>query len=62
VYPRGNCLSNFTHENINYLKAPYINISASKIRKDIVNNQIDNIKIDPRVFKYIVDNNIEINI
>jgi|TARA_B110001452_G_scaffold263108_1_gene264083 nicotinate-nucleotide adenylyltransferase len=62
VYPRGNCLSNFTHENINYLKAPYINISASKIRKDIVNNQIDNLKIDPWVFKYIVDNNIEINI
>ena len=33
-----------------------------KIRKDIVNNQIDNLKIDPWVFKYIVDNNIEINI
>ena len=62
VYPRKSSLSSFTHENINYFEAPNINISASNIRKDIVNNQIDDLKINPKVFKYIMNNNIEINI
>lgn len=64
VYPRNNCKekSKLTHENICYLNAPIINVSASNIRKNILNNKTDNLKIDSKVLSYLINNNIKINI
>lgn len=64
VYPRNNCKekSKLTHENIYYLNAPIINVSASNIRKNILNKKTDNLKIDSRVLSYLINNNIKINI
>lgn len=64
VYPRNNCKekSKLKHENIYYLNAPIINVSASNIRKNILNKKTDNLKIDSRVLSYLINNNIKINI
>ncbi|MDB3937335.1 nicotinate (nicotinamide) nucleotide adenylyltransferase [Flavobacteriaceae bacterium] len=64
VYPRNNCKekSKLTHENIYYLNAPIINVSASNIRKNILNKKTDNLKIDSKVLSYLINNNIRINI
>jgi len=64
VYPRNNCKekSKLTHENIYYLNAPIINVSASNIRKNILNKKTDNLKIDSKVLSYLINNNIKINI
>ena len=64
VYPRNNYKekSKLTHENIYYLNAPIINVSASNIRKNILNNKTDNLKIDSKVLSYLINNNIKINI
>ena len=64
VYPRNNCKekSKLTHENIYYLNSPIINISASNIRKNILNKKTDNLKIDSKVLSYLINNNIKINI
>ena len=64
VYPRNNCKekSKLIHENIYYLNAPIINVSASNIRKNILNKKTDNLKIDSRVLSYLINNNIKINI
>lgn len=64
VYPRNNYKekSKLTHENIYYLNAPIINVSASNIRKNILNKKTDNLKIDSKVLSYLINNNIKINI
>ena len=64
VYPRNNYMikSKLTHENIYYLNAPIIKVSASNIRKKILNDKTDNLKIDSKVLSYLINNNIEINI
>ena len=64
VYPRNNCKekSKLTHENIYYLNAPIINVSASNIRRNILNKKTDNLKIDSKVLSYLINNNIKINI
>jgi len=64
VYPRNNCKekSKLIHENIYYLNAPIINVSASNIRKNILNKKTDNLKIDSKVLSYLINNNIKINI
>lgn len=64
VYPRKSLLgeSKMVHQNIHYLKGPYIDVSATGIRKSIAANQVSNLKIHPKVFKYLTSNNIEINI
>ena len=64
VYPRNNYMikSKLTHENIYYLNAPIIKVSASNIRKKILDNKTDNLKIDSKVLSYLINNNIEINI
>ena len=64
VYPRNNYKekSKLTHENIYYLNAPIINVSASNIRKNILNKKTDNLKIDSKVLSYLINNNININI
>ena len=64
VYPRKNQQKNskLTHKNICYLNASIINVSASNIRKNILDKKIDNLKIDPEVLAYLMNNNIEINI
>ena len=64
VYPRNDYKekSKLTHENIYYLNAPIINVSASNIRKNILNKKTDNLKIDSRVLSYLINNNIKINI
>ena len=64
VYPRNNCKekSKLTHENIYYLNAPIINVSASNIRKNILNKKTDNLKIDSKVLSYLINNNIKIYI
>lgn len=64
VYPRNNYKekSKLTHENIYYLNAPMINVSASNIRKNILNKKTDNLKIDSKVLSYLINNNININI
>ena len=64
VYPRNNCKekSKLKHENIYYLNAPIINVSASNIRKNILNKKTDNLKIDSKVLSYLINNNIKINI
>ena len=64
VYPRNNYKkkSKLTHENICYLNAPIINVSASNIRKNILNKKTDNLKIDSKVLSYLINNNIKINI
>jgi nicotinate-nucleotide adenylyltransferase len=59
VYPRNNYM---THENIHYLNAPIINVSASNIRKKILDDKTDDLKIDSKVLSYLINNNIEINI
>jgi len=63
VYPRNNYKekSKLTHENIYYLNAPIINVSASNIRRNILNKKTDNLKIDSKVLSYL-NNNIKINI
>lgn len=64
VYPRNNYKekSKLTHENIYYLNAPIINVSASNIRRNILNKKTDNLKIDSKVLSYLINNNIKINI
>ena len=64
VYPRNNYMikSKLTHENIYYLNAPIIKVSASNIRKKILDDKTDNLKIDSKVLSYLINNNIEINI
>lgn len=64
VYPRDVYDENYKleHKNINYLKAPYIDISGSTIRKKIISNQMDDLKINANVFKYLINNNIKINV
>ena len=64
VYPRNNYMikSKLTHKNIHYLNAPIINVSASNIRKKILDDKTDNLKIDSKVLSYLINNNIEINI
>ena len=64
VYPRNNYKEKYklTHENIYYLNAPIINVSASNIRKNILNKKTDNLKIDSKVLSYLINNNIKINI
>jgi nicotinate-nucleotide adenylyltransferase len=64
VYPRNNYMkkSKLTHENIHYLNAPIINVSASNIRKKILDDKTDDLKIDSKVLSYLINNNIEINI
>ena len=64
MYPRNNCKekSKLIHENIYYLNAPIINVSASNIRKNILNKKTDNLKIDSKVLSYLINNNIKINI
>jgi nicotinate-nucleotide adenylyltransferase len=64
VYPRNNYKekSKLTHENIYYLNAPIINVSASNIRKNILNKKTDNLKIDSKVLSYLINNNIKINL
>ena len=64
VYPRNNYKekSKLTHENIYYLNAPIINVSASNIRRNILNKKTDNLKIDSRILSYLINNNIKINI
>ena len=64
VYPRNNCKekSKLIHENIYYLNAPIINVSASNIRRNILNKKTDNLKIDSKVLSYLINNNIKINI
>ena len=64
VYPRNNYMkkSKLTHENIHYLNAPIINVSASNIRKKILDDKTDDLKIDTKVLSYLINNNIEINI
>jgi nicotinic acid mononucleotide adenylyltransferase len=54
--------SKLTHENIHYLNAPIINVSASNIRKKILDDKTDDLKIDSKVLSYLINNNIEINI
>ena len=64
VYPRKSLLgeSKMVHQNIHYLNGPHIDVSATGIRKSIAANQVSNLKIHPKVFKYLTSNNIEINI
>ena len=64
VYPRNNYMKKYklTHENIHYLNAPIINVSASNIRKKILDDKTDDLKIDSKVLSYLINNNIEINI
>ncbi len=64
VYPRNNYKEKYklTHENIYYLNAPIINVSATNIRRNILNKKTDNLKIDSRVLSYLINNNIKINI
>ena len=64
VYPRKSLLgeSKMVHQNIHYLNGPHIDVSATGIRKSIAANQVSNLKIPPKVFKYLTSNNIEINI
>ena len=64
VYPRNNYMkkSKLTHKNIHYLNAPIINVSASNIRKKILDDKTDDLKIDSKVLSYLINNNIEINI
>ncbi|MDC1320597.1 nicotinate (nicotinamide) nucleotide adenylyltransferase [Flavobacteriaceae bacterium] len=64
VYPRKNQQekSKLTHKKICYLNAPVIKVSASNIRKNILNKKTDNLKIDSEVLAYLINNNIEINI
>ena len=64
VYPRNNYMikSKLTHENIYYLNAPIIKVSASNIRKKILDEKTDDLKIDSKVLSYLINNNIEINI
>ena len=64
VYPRKSLLgeSKMVHQNIHYLNGPHIDVSATGIRKSIATNQVSNLKIHPKVFKYLTSNNIEINI
>ena len=64
VYPRKSLLgeSKMAHQNIHYLNGPHIDVSATGIRKSIAANQVSNLKIHPKVFKYLTSNNIEINI
>ena len=64
VYPRNNYMikSKLTHENIYYLNAPIIKVSASNIRKKILDDKTDDLKIDSKVLSYLINNNIEINI
>ena len=64
VYPRNNYMikSKLTHENIYYLNAPIIKVSASNISKKILDDKTDNLKIDSKVLSYLINNNIEINI
>ena len=64
VYPRNNYMikSKLTHENIYYLNGPIINVSASNIRKKILDEKTDDLKIDSKVLSYLINNNIEINI
>ena len=64
VYPRKSLLgeSKMVHQNIHYLNGPHIDVSATGIRKSIATNQVSNLKIHPKVFKYLASNNIEINI
>jgi nicotinic acid mononucleotide adenylyltransferase len=50
------------HKNIDYINAPVINVSASNIRKNILDKKTDNLKIDSEVLAYLINNNIEINI
>ena len=64
VYPRKSLVgeSKMIHQNIHYLNGPHIDVSATGIRKSIAANQVSNLKIHPKVFKYLTSNNIEINI
>ena len=64
VYPRKSLLgeSKMVHQNIHHLNGPHIDVSATEIRKSIATNQVSNLKIHPKVFKYLTSNNIEINI
>lgn len=64
VYPRKSLLgeSKMIHQNIHHLNGPHIDVSATGIRKSIAANQVSNLKIHPKVFKYLTSNNIEINI
>lgn len=64
VYPRNNYMkkSKLIHENIYYLNAPIIKVSASNIRKKILDDKTDDLKIDSKVLSYLINNNIEINI
>ena len=64
VYPRKSLLgeSKMIHQNIHHLNGPHIDVSATEIRKSIATNQVSNLKIHPKVFKYLTSNNIEINI
>jgi nicotinate-nucleotide adenylyltransferase len=64
VYPRNNFIKKYilTHENIYYLNAPIINVSATNIRKKILDKKTDDLKIDPKVLSYLINNKIKINI